>query len=217
MQTNRPDNRLLVVPITAAHSRRGVDPERLSLLAVYLREGVDSQGALRAVTSALALRENFHPDDRDALRSFDIAAILGSISLMKVGIVVFIGLAGTITLLIGGIGIANFHLATLEERAAEIGVAKALGARNRSLVAQTVLESALVSTTAGLLGLGVGYAITALASRMIPPGLFPTPEVSPSVAMVTLGTLVGVTGLAAIVPARRVSRIDISLALREGT
>jgi len=217
MNTNRPDNRLLVVPLTAAQSRLGLDRERLDWATVYVRPGVDSQVALREVTAALAGRVGFHPEDKDALRHFDIAAILGSIDLMNVGMTLFIGIAGTVTLLVGGIGIANFHLATLAERSVEVGVAKALGARNRALVAQSVLESVLVSGAAGLLGVGLGVGLTQLAGAVIPPELFPAPEVSPVAAGIAVGALVVVTAVAALVPARRVQRMDISIALREST
>ena len=217
MNTNRPDNRLLVVPLTAAESRLGMDRERLDWATVYLRPGVDSKVALREVTAALAARAGFHPDDQDALRHFDIAQILGSIDLMNVGLTLFIGIAGTITLLVGGIGIANYHLATLAERSVEIGVAKALGARNRALMAQSVLESVLVSGAAGLLGVGLGVALTQLAGAVIPPEVFPAPEVSPGAAAIAVTALVAVTSVAALVPARRVQQMDISIALREST
>ena len=100
---------------------------------------------------------------------YDMSRSLGLIDLFYSGFMVFIGVAGTITLLIGGVGIANYHLALLSERAVEIAVAKALGARNSLLIAQTVLESLLVSTGSAGLGILLGltgcWALSQLRSR----------------------------------------------------
>ena len=216
MNTNRPDNRLLVIPASTAESRLGMDEERVAWLNVFVRPGAPSQEVLRNVTASLARRANFHPEDADALRSFDIATILGAIDLMDVAMTLFIGVAGTITLLVGGIGIANYQLATLEERANEIGVAKALGARDGTLMTQAILESVLVSGSAGLLGVALGVGLTVGAAAVIPPGLLPAPELAPSVAVIALVSLVGVSTVSAVVPALRVRRMDVSAALREG-
>lgn len=216
MNTNRPDNRLLVVPASTAEARLGMDEDAVAWVTVYPRPDIPSAEALRAVTAGLARRANFHPDDEDALRYFDIASILGAIDLMDVAMTLFIGVAGTITLLVGGIGIANYQLATLEERANEIGVAKALGARDRTLMTQAILESLLVSGSAGVLGVALGLGLTLGLAALIPPGLLPAPELAPSVAVITIISLVGVSTVAAVVPALRVRRMDVSAALREG-
>jgi putative ABC transport system permease protein len=213
--TDRPDNRILVVPSSAAEERLGFDREAVSVATVFVRQDANSSETLAAVRRGLGKRAGFHPDDADALRHFDMANILKQIGYMKVGLTFFIGMAGTITLLIGGIGIANYHLATLAERAVEIAVAKALGARNRTLMLQTVLESVLVSSGAGMSGVALGYAATLAGAQLIPPGLFPAPTISASVAVLALVSLVGVTTIAALIPALRVRQMEITLALRE--
>ena len=184
-------------------------------MVVFLRPHADSQAAMSAVRASLAQRASFHPDDADAILSFDIAQILSQMDLLDTGLTLFVGLAGTITLLIGGIGIANYQLATLSERATEVGVAKALGARDRVLMGQAVLESVLVSGSAGLLGVGLGLSVTWAAQALVPPGLFPAPVLSMAGAGIALIALLGVSTVAALVPALRVRRMDISLALRE--
>ena len=216
MNTNRPDNRMLVVPASTAEARLGMDEDRISWINVFVRPGAPTAEVLRTVTASLARRANFHPDDADALRSFDIATILGTIELMDVAMTLFIGVAGTVTLLVGGIGIANYQLSTLEERANEIGVAKALGARDRTLMTQAIVESLLVSVSAGVLGVALGVGLSVGAAAVIPPGLLPAPELAPSVALIALVALVGVSTISAVVPALRVRRMDVSAALREG-
>ncbi len=136
--------------------------------------------------------------------------------MMDVAFAVFLGIAGTVTLLVGGVGIANYHLATLEERAVEIGVCKAIGARNRTLMLQAALESLLVAGTAALLGVGLGLGGCLALEHLTPPGMFPVPVVSTTAVVITMCALVGVSIIAALVPALRVRSMDVSVALREG-
>lgn len=70
-------------------------------------------------------------------------------------------MAGIVTLLIGAVGIANYRLATLRERTVEIAVCKAIGASNRALLVQKVLESLLVCGSAALGGVALGLAACA--------------------------------------------------------
>ena len=215
--TNRPENRLLIVPNSSVEARLGYDEHRVRILNVYPRAGSDSKLAFRAVVKSLARRGGFHPDDIDALRHFDLSHILGMLDLMHVGFTFFIGVAGTITLLVGGVGIANYHLAMLAERSVEIAVAKAIGARNRTLMLQSALESTLVSVTAAALGLGFGLAAGLGLTRLAPVGMFPVPVISGTSIGITLAALVGVAVVAALVPALRVRKLDVSTALRESS
>ena len=136
------------------------------------------------------------------------------VDLFYAGFSVFIGIAGIITLLIGGVGIANYHLATLSERSVEIAVSKAIGAKNRVLIFQTVLESLLVSGTAALGGVALGLAACAALGRLSSSQAFPHPIVSLPAVVVTFVAVLAVALVAAALPARRVTRIEISTALR---
>jgi putative ABC transport system permease protein len=212
--TNRPDNRLLMIPITTSEVRLGFHREDVERINVYPRPGASAEEVVGAIVANISERAGFHPEDTDAMRFFDLTDILGMIELIHAGFLVFVGVAGTITLLVAGVGIANFHLATLAERTVEIGVAKAIGARNRVLVVQAVIESLLVSSSAAGLGVATGVGACAALSWLAPPGLFPMPVISSSVIGITLGALVGVAAVAAVVPALRVRRMDVSAALR---
>jgi putative ABC transport system permease protein len=216
VNTHRPDNRLLVVPVSAAEARLGYDEASVSMLSIYPRPGVTGEAAYHAAVRSVAKRGHFHPEDSDALHSFDLTEILGALDLMHVGFTVFIGFAGAITLLVGGVGIANYHLAVLAEREVEIGIAKAIGARNATLMLQSVLESSLVAGTAALLGIGVGLAGCQALVHLAPRGMFPVPVISATAMAITLLALVGVAVVAALVPALRVRQMDVAAALRSG-
>jgi len=214
--THRPDNRLLIVPITTAEAELGFDERALSRINIYPRDGVDPRDALQRALLTLGPRVGFHPDDLDAVRWFDISQASKISELFYVGFMIFIGLAGTVTLLIGAVGIANYQLAMLAERTVEIAVARALGARARTIVLQTVIESLCVSGGAVLLGMLVGVGGCAALATLPPPGMFPAPIISPVAVAVTTGATLGVAIIAALVPAMRVRRIDVAVALRAG-
>ncbi len=216
INTNRPDNRLVVVPQTTAETRLGFRKDGERVFIIYPRPGVDSKSAFREVIASLARRSGFHPDDTDAVRSFDLSQLLGFVDLITLIFTGFIGVAGTVTLLVGGVGIANYQLALLEERSVELGVARALGARTRTLVAQVALESLLVSAGASVVGVGLGLGICAAMARLVPADLLPAPVVSGVAVAITAAALVGVSLVATVVPALRVRKTDVGLALRAG-
>lgn len=214
--TNRPDNRLVLVPITAAEAHLGFNKESVSRLLVFPRAGIDGETAFRAMAPTLARLCGFHPDDPDAVKHFDLSKILGLVDLFYAGFMVFIGLTGSLTLVIGGIGVANYQLATLAERSMEIAVARAIGARTRTVVTQTVLEALLVAGGAALVGVALGLAGCVALATLPPPGLFPVPQVSPVVVGITVAALLAVAAASAILPALRVRQMDVATALRGG-
>ncbi|MCP4037562.1 MAG: hypothetical protein GY733_11540, partial [bacterium] len=191
MNTNRPDNRMLIIPITTAESSMGYDEEAVGNLLVFPRPGVGSEEAVAAVLGVLGPRAGFHAEDQDAFKWFDLAQFLDLIDLFHAGFSGFIGIAGLITLLIGAVGIANYHLAILAERTALVAVAKALGATDRWLVRQTVLESALVSGAATLGGVALGIGLCAALVRWTPQAL-PRPILSGMVVAVAAVATLGV-------------------------
>jgi putative ABC transport system permease protein len=214
MNTDRPDDRLLLLPVTTAESRLGYDREALSRVLLVPRPGVDPERAVSSMLARFGPRAGFHPDDTDAVRWFDMSFFHSLADIFYAGFMIFIGAAGTITLLIGAVGIANYHLATIAERSTELALARALGARSATLVRQTILESLVVSGGASLLGVALGLGGCALARVLLPPEQFPEPIVSPVVVVVTLLAVLGVAGLAALLPALRVRRLELSQLLR---
>ncbi|MEE9607243.1 MAG: ABC transporter permease [Myxococcota bacterium] len=214
--THRPDNRLLMVPVTTAESRLGYREQALTSLLLIPRAGVEAERAVAAVLARLGPPSGFHPEDADAVKWYDTTAILAMSDLFSTGFLIFVGVAGTITLLIGGVGIANYHLATLAERTVEIAVARAIGARTRTLMIQALAEAAIVSAGSALLGVLLGLAGCAALAALAPPGQFPRPIVSGLVLGVTLTATLAVAIVAGAVPASRVRRIEIAAALRSG-
>lgn len=211
--TNRKDNELVLVPITTAEARLGYSERAVAFVSLILRPGADGETALHEVLAALGPRAGFHPDDTDAVRHFDLSKVLGLIDLLHVGFGAFIAFAGTLTLAVGGVGIANAHLASLTERTAELALARALGARTRLLVQAVVLESLIVSGITAAGGVATGAALCWILARALA-GTGLAPVLSPETLAIAAVALLGVSLVAALLPALRVRATDVSAALR---
>ncbi len=121
-----------------------------------------------------------------------------------------LGAIAGISLLVGGIGIMNIMLASVTERTREIGIRRAIGAKQRQIVAQFLIETVVLSLTGGIVGIGVGllipWAITKIAGM-------PT-IVSLTSLVLSLGISVSVGMVFGIYPALRAARLDPIEALR---
>jgi putative ABC transport system permease protein len=123
---------------------------------------------------------------------------------------IVLGSIAAISLLVGGIGIMNIMLATITERTREIGIRRALGAKRRDIVIQFLIETVVLSTSGGILGIMLGVAIPFVVQAM-----------SGMKTIVTLYSLVISFGISALVgiifglyPARRAAMMDPIEALR---
>ena len=131
-------------------------------------------------------------------------------------IVILTGIA-SISLLVGGIGIMNIMLVSVTERTREIGIRKALGAKERTILSQFVVEAATTSALGGALGIALGYIVSMGANKVLP--MFTsgtTVTVSPSFnsIAVAFGISVGIGVLFGYLPAKRAARLNPIEALR---
>lgn len=132
-------------------------------------------------------------------------------------VVIILTAIASISLLVGGIGIMNIMLVSVTERTREIGIRKAMGAKERVILAQFVTEAATTSALGGVLGIMLGYMISGVANQVLP--MFLDGEsiaVAPSVdaALVAFAISVGIGILFGYLPARRAARLNPIEALR---
>jgi putative ABC transport system permease protein len=121
---------------------------------------------------------------------------------------------GVITLLVGGIGIMNLMLASINERVREIGIRKAIGAWNRDIFAQFIAEAIALSTLGGLCGVAVGVMGVRIMRHAMSGGNNSPPVLSVPAILIGLGFSVFVGIVAGLYPALRASRLDPIEALR---
>ncbi len=131
-------------------------------------------------------------------------------------IVVLTGIA-SISLLVGGIGIMNIMLVSVTERTREIGIRKALGAKERVILSQFVVEAATTSALGGVLGIVLGYIVSMVANRVLPmisSSIDVTVSPSFNSIAVAFGISVGIGVLFGYLPAKRAARLNPIEALR---
>ena len=130
-------------------------------------------------------------------------------SMINIIVGVLAGIAA-ISLVVGGIGIMNIMLVSVTERTREIGIRKSLGAKERYIMQQFVIEAACTSALGGIIGILIGYGLSAVASQVADAVLGETLAVSPTAGAVGMafGISVGIGVLFGYLPAKKAARLN---------
>lgn len=163
----------------------------------------------------LGPRQGFSPGDKDALKIWDFGDFERQFLVFFTAFTVFLGVIGSFTLLVGGIGVASIMMVVVEERTREIGIKLAVGAKRRFILKQFFSESLCII----LIGGAVGLMLAAVLLNVLPADLLEeyvgVPKMSPLVGLVTVAVLVLIGTLSGLVPARRAASTDPINALRK--
>ena len=154
--------------------------------------------------------------DSDAYSVISMSEILDVMTSMLNIVIVILAIIAAISLVVGGIGIMNIMLVSVTERTREIGIRKALGAKERTIMQQFVMEAATISAMGGVLGIGLGYLLSAAGTSIIRALMDEPLTVAPSVGSVALavGVSAGIGVLFGWLPARKAARLNPIDALR---
>jgi len=212
-----PDANHAVIPITtwrAQFSREG-----LNVLVIQTERGEEMKTELKKLNEVLGGKYGYDPSDDRALATWDMVKSSQVTKNILLGIQIFLGIVGSLTLLIGGVGVANIMYAVVKERTREIGVKMALGAKRRWIIMPFILEAIVYTFIGGALGIIIANLIVA-ATSFIPiennkvMSFLGRPTLSPQIGIIT-SLILGVIGLlAGYFPARRAASVDPAETLR---
>ncbi len=163
------------------------------------------------------LKERFSvaKNDQRAIRVFNMAMQNKGINQMTSVLGILILIIGMGTLIAGIVGISNIMIFIVKERTKEIGIRKALGASPRAIISIILIESILITTIAGYLGLLAGVGVLEWVGPSLKSYFITNPSVSQSLVIAATFTLIAAGTLAGYVPAKKASKIKPIVALRD--
>jgi putative ABC transport system permease protein len=159
---------------------------------------------------------HFDPTDRRAIRISNTLDEYQKVMNLFLGIRIFIWIIGIGTIIAGIVGVSNIMMIVVKERTKEIGIRKALGATPGSIIGLILLESVVITSMAGYIGLMAGVGLLELVNKTMPPSdFFRNPEANLSIAVTAMALLVLAGAIAGFIPARKAASIKPIEALRD--
>jgi putative ABC transport system permease protein len=171
-------------------------------------------GVIRKVYEVLGRRHQFDPGDKEAIGMWDTTEQEKFFKVFFGTFRAFLGIIGSFTLIVGGIGVSNIMYVVVEERTREIGIKLAVGAKPRFIQGQFLVETLTLTAVGGLLGFLITLGILAVFPLLELDEYVGTPEASPIVLLTTTLLLGAIGFVAGWFPARRASMLDPVVALK---
>jgi putative ABC transport system permease protein len=171
--------------------------------------------AEREVRKVVARNHGVDYHDENAFEGWDTVQQAQSMGLIFNAMDKFLGTVGFVTLSLGAIGVVNIMLVSVTERTREIGLRKALGATNRSIMLHFFAEGVLLTLVSGLIGMGlIGGLMFSFRNYNGPAGFDP-PRLVPMTALMAIGSLTLAGVVAGLYPARKAAHLEPVEALRQ--
>ncbi len=180
----------------------------LDYIVASARNSQSVDAAEFQITNLLRLRHKITGEDDFSIRSQkDALQIVGQIT---GALTIMLAAIAAISLIVGGIGIMNIMLVSVTERTQEIGLRKAIGATERDILLQFVIEAIILSAAGGLIGTVIGSSGVLLVGALTPLKT----EISPLAIAITVATSGSIGLFFGVLPARRAAKLDPIVALR---
>jgi putative ABC transport system permease protein len=200
---------LVLVPLRMLQRRIAGNLE-VSMISVSARDGVSTEKVQRDIEQLLRERRRITPGKDDDFHVFNMQQLVSTLAGTTRVLTALLGAVGTVSLLVGGIGIMNIMLVSVTERTREIGIRLAIGALEREVLLQFLVEAVVLSSCGGLIGIGLGLAAAAVGATVLDVPFILNPGIV-AVAFVFSAAVGVVFGF---FPARRAARLDPIEALR---
>jgi len=166
----------------------------------------------------LGRKYHFDPEDTRSYGIWDTRENQRITDNIALGIQMFLGIIGALTLFVGGMGVANIMYAVVKERTREIGVKMAIGAKARQVMVPFVLEALLMTVIGGLAGMAVSLGLIQLIAALPLEGaafdFLGRPTFSPAIGIATALVLGTIGSFAGFLPARRAASVNPAVSLR---
>jgi putative ABC transport system permease protein len=169
----------------------------------------------QAVRQALGEKYRFDPADKDAIFIWNTADIDKILLYITVGFTLFLGIIGSFTLGVAGLGVANIMFIVVRERVKEIGVKRAVGARRSAILLQFFSETFLIIGLGAGIGFLIGWGIVSIMQLIPVKDYVGTPEISLPVVLSTM-LILAIIGLSAgMMPAKRAANLNVVECLKD--
>jgi len=199
------------IPITTARNLTG--RKNLNLIVARPPDRNSNEQVKLEARRILAKRMHVSPEDEEAIQVISFIDYLSGFDAVFAAFNAFLTVLAITTLVIGGIGVMNMMLVSVNERRREIALQIAVGARRSQVIGQFLVETLAITMIGGVAGTTLGMlACTALS--MIHGDLIPTPHIIPGIVVLALGSTMAVGVVSGCVPAWRASAIDPAETLR---
>ncbi len=217
---NNTQNLKNFIPFSSMHEyfpplNAGIETDVISQINYQPKSRTLHETAKQEVHKVIARNHGFDPKNPDSFDEWDTVKTVDQIGKIFDAMNLFLGSVGLITLALGAIGIINIMLVAVADRTREIGLRKAVGATNNSIMFQFFVEGAFLTMLSGALGIAGAAALMAALSKVSLGDGFDPPKLVASTAALAVISL-GVAGVAAgLYPARRAAMLEPVEALRK--
>ena len=212
---------MLVIPITTFQSRlfpqhTATGEAVVQTINVQVASPELTEKATQEVSAVLRERHRLSASDEDDFTFVSQEEIISAVSEMTDIFTIVLGAIAGISLLVGSIGIMNIMLVSVTERTREIGIRKAVGAKQRDILVQFLLEATILGLAGGSIGIVGGWLLSGLISRLNIGGQTLQTLVSPDIMILAISVSVFVGLASGVYPASRAAKLNPVDALHYG-